>query len=192
MPSFNAWIDVPLAVTVYAVTVGGFFLWLHKGEIEGVSDPSLLRPRVATRVAVIILCLLLACLVAGVAFWAVLLGILLLAMVSLLFSGEVGGIVGGPMAFVAVVAKEYVLGFPGLVLSPEPEPRSSATPQPQSPLIGRKGRTRSPLRPSGEALIDGRVIAVVSDDGSFIDSDSEVLVASVRNGMHRVRTVGTR
>lgn len=62
----------------------------------------------------------------------------------------------------------------GTAVSPE---RSDAT-QDFSKLVNRTGKTTTPLRPSGKAVIDGTVYDVVTQ-GAFIDVNKDIKVVEV-------------
>ena len=58
-----------------------------------------------------------------------------------------------------------------------------------APSLGAAGRAASPLRPSGTAEFDGRLVDVVSD-GAFIASGAEVVVIQVQGDHVTVREAG--
>jgi membrane-bound ClpP family serine protease len=53
-------------------------------------------------------------------------------------------------------------------------------------LVGRVGRTLTPLRPSGHVELDGRRVDALAEEG-FLPADSQVLALRVRSGQIVVR-----
>jgi membrane-bound serine protease (ClpP class) len=56
-------------------------------------------------------------------------------------------------------------------------------------LAGRRGKTRTPLRPGGAVIVDGNDLGAVTEHGEFIEADAEIEVVVVRYGEAVVRAV---
>ena len=96
--------------------------------------------------------------------------------------GNVLGIFGLPVLTVAIFVGEYILGFPGLILSPTERRALPAREPPSTPMLGRNAITFGPLRPQGEIEIDGQKFSASSDSGRMIDSGVAVRVTGIKNG----------
>jgi len=75
------------------------------------------------------------------------------------------------------------------------EPPRSADEEPASPyeeLIGKTGRTLTPLRPSGSAEIDGKRTDVVADGGVMILEGEKIVVVSASGNRIAVRRTTER
>ena len=186
--AFAPMIDLPLAVA----TVIGFLLHFNawsRGESADTSiDLGSRLPAARIRVVVFFLAVLFVCWMVNFAFWAVLAA---LVAIGIVFSTLAGGDSSGAELFVffaAYVIREWAFGFPQLILGPPSDrhvtPRDAL---PDSELIGRRGVALSPLRPSGDADVEGSVVSVVSDDGRLIDAGMDVVVSGTRNGRVCVR-----
>lgn len=187
---FAAAIDLPLA----AATLLGFLLhfntWAHSNTADTSVDLAIRLPAARFRVVCFFVGLVLLCWITNFAVWAVFALLLALGFaVSMLAGGEGDG--GGVfLLFARYAIREWAFGFPQLVLQP---PQSTEKDSDDSPsrdiLSGMRGRTVSPLRPCGEADVEGRVVPVMSDDGELLDAGKEVVVIGKRNGIFRVRPV---
>jgi len=88
------------------------------------------------------------------------------------------GLVGG-----LFLLREWCFGFPNVVLVPPETPDSpKENLSEMSAIVGKVGRTVTPISPTGEALIDERRVSVCSADGRLIESGVDIIVAYCRNG----------
>ena len=84
----------------------------------------------------------------------------------------------GLFAFLAMpffFAGQFVLGFPirkTLVLTPEPRPVENA----KNSYLNCRGVVASPLRPNGAIKIDGQSLDATSEDGTFVEIGTAVIV----------------
>lgn len=100
-------------------------------------------------------------------------------------------IVGGPIAVWGAFRLLPHLPFArGFYLRPPAltEAERQAAAPPATSLLGKTGEATSPLRPSGSALIEGRVVAVVAD-GSMVAAGSRVKVVDVSGNRVVVREI---
>ena len=105
--------------------------------------------------------------------------------IALLGVNVEGGFVGFFAA--AYFVREWSFGFPELILHPATNDDPTLNLDPTHELVGSTGKTSSPLRPTGEAVVGDVTVSVASEDGSLIDAGTEVIVTSYRNRLLRVR-----
>ena len=149
---FRLAVDLPLLVGVVALFLGFNEWWARKSELQ----VNLVDRLPAARFRIILFFGLLAvfCWYLNFAFWFL---IVLVGAVGVAISVALGG--GGEgigLLATAYMIREWAFGFPQLRLQP---PDYSAAPKADGEtceLIGARGKTLSPLRPCGDAEIDGK------------------------------------
>ncbi len=124
-------------------------------------------------------------------------GGLLMTFVSIVLAAASTG-QGITMLFVALLLAGVILFFilrflarrgvlrKFILVDSEKKESGYVAPKEQEHLLGKEGRTLTPLRPAGSVLIDDRRIDVVSE-GDFIDKDAEVVVVEVEGARVVVR-----
>ena len=186
MPSFSPWIDIPIALVCYVASLAGMLFWVHRSDQHDVEATFETTRRVCIRVAILTLSLFTATYLADIAFWVVVGILLLLALVVVV--GDGFGILGLSLVGIAYLFKEYVLGFPELILAP-PKPIEQANTDGghSAAFVGRSTVTVSPLRPIGEVELDGLRMAARSARGDYIPRDAKVVVIGSQNATLIVR-----
>lgn len=114
--------------------------------------------------------------------------VIFLFLILLVFGGDIFGILGLPAIAVAYMLKEYVLGFPDLILDP-PSPLETDN-ELQASLakhIGQVAITTSSLKPIGEIELNDVRLTAASESGVFIDPGTDVVIVGVKNGKLVVR-----
>lgn len=185
--AFAPVIDLPLAFITSVGFVLHFNAWARHMTSESNLDFTSRLSKARTRVFALIATILLVCWSVNFAFWFVLtLPILLGSMIAAVMDEASSGI--ELFSFAGYLVREWSFGFPQLILE-SPEDRHDARHEdaPKANVMGLRGVTVSPLRPIGEANIDGTVISVISDDGRLTDTGTHVIVSNVRNGRFCVR-----
>lgn len=186
MPSFSFWIDLPLAFLGYFLGLWGTLAWIFRSNQAVVARTARTWRRVASRLAQVSAVIVASCYLANIPIWSVAAGVTVLLLL---------GILGGPLAIPAIpvvvlggLLKEYVLGFPELVLTlPNPAGTVPDPSRPNTHHIGQTAVTRSPLRPQGEVELEGRPVPAISTSGTFIPAGSSVVVTGWQGDAVRVR-----
>lgn len=170
---------------IYIVVLVGMLHWVHRTDQVSVRKTPETTRRIWSRLAIVAGCLLLGCYFLDVAFWIV--AVLACVMVLLAMTGELLGIVGLPLIALGYVIKEFVMGFPELVLEPaEQHPTRPGLDHKHAEFIGRCGVVVSPMRPSGEIEVDG-VLLQAKSEGKMIDKGTTVRVTRLQGGTLVVR-----
>jgi hypothetical protein len=185
---FTPIFDLPLCAVVLCAFILHFNRWAIKFEGSTIDLPSRL-PKARRRVVLLFVLLVLLCWALNIAFWSVFAFLLVLGIVVATFAGGDGG---GAFALVgaAMLIREWAFDFPQFVLHPPSVGHSASVRLEESvKLIGMTGVTSSPLRPIGEAHIDGQRHSVVSHDGTWIDEGTPIVVKSWRNGLPEVAPI---
>lgn len=186
MPSFAPWIDIPLAALVYVAAVMGVLYWVRRTDQQSTRRARETTRRVSVRLALLTAGLLLVCYLVGFAFWIAALVAIVLVLAALA-GGQVGAL-GLPLVVLAHLVKEYIMGFPELVLDPpEPTEDAPAIDDRMSALVGRSAIAVAPLRPQGAVEIDGKRLPAASDCGMMISTGTALRVTGCRNGTLLVR-----
>lgn len=175
MKHFSPWIDIPIAIALYVAVVVGFLAWVHKSSQTSVARNEETRDRLVFRLGVIFVTIGLICYLLDIAFWLVVCVIFIL-LLSLFAEGFLG-ILAIPIVALAMFTKEYVLGFPELILSPR---ESTDGPADLNCLIGNTGSTVTSLRPQGEIEINGQRYIAESESGDLIDRETPVTIVGVK------------
>ena len=185
-PSFSPGIDVPVALVCYVASLAGTLLWVRRSDQQNVEATFETTRRVCIRLAILVLSLFAATYLVDVAFWVVVVVLPLLSLVVVV--GDSLGILGLATMGVAYLLKEYVLGFPELILAP-PKPIDEANTEGDHSVafVGRSTITVSPLRPIGEIELDGVQMAARSDCGDYIPRDAKIVVIGSQSGTLIVR-----
>lgn len=189
LPKFLPSVDVPLAASIYAFSLMATVIWLRRMRSQGDRLIEVTEARIATRILVVVLSLLVPCYLIDIAFWGVAALIMALFVFGLLVGGEPGGIIAGPVLIAGLFVREFVLGFPGLILRPEPVRQIANHETINDPFVGLRAVTDSALRPTGRILHGGCVLQAASDDGTFIDANVAVSILSFRNGIYSVAKI---
>ncbi len=181
--AFAPMIDLPLAGITLSAFIWHFNRWAFHHDIDTSIDVASRLPVARLRVIALFVCALLVCWLANFAFWSIFALLLGIGMaVALVAGGDVDGGAFGLWA-AAYLIREWSFGFPQLVLHPQTHDTGSiASAADTGELVGKSGVTTSPLRPTGDAEIDGVTYSVASADGQLLDSGARVTVTSYRNG----------
>ncbi len=186
--SFSPWIDLPLALLIYAVLLASILYWVHGGKQQTIEKTLKTTRGITFRLGLVISCLVVGCYATNIAFW--LASVIAMLLVLAVGAGEVLGILGLPFLGLGYLVKEFVLGFPELVLSPpEDRPAEVANIGCLAEFIGRHAMTTGPCRPQGEIEIDERRFPAISDSGVMIDAGKPLRVTGERNGSLLVRAI---
>lgn len=188
-PNFSTTIDLYLAGAIYTVSVFVTVIWLRRTLTRNEQRIKATEGQIAARILLIVLSLLILCYLIDLAFWSVVGLILAILILGLGIGGEPGGVIAMPFVLGALFIREFVLGFPGLVLEPEPMRATAKQETDIDPLIGQQVVTISPLRPTGSIVYEGRILPAASEAGRFVDSDTAVSVTGFRNGIYLVETI---
>ncbi len=189
LPHFYSTVDVPLAVSIYVLSVFGTVIWLRRAKTENVRLTKVTEVRVASRILIVLLSILVPCYLIDFAFWGAATLVLALLIFGSFVGGEPGGVIAGPVVIAALFVREYVLGFPDLILHPEAAHKTAPQELLIDPLVGQQAITVSVLRPFGSIEFDGRVLQAVSDTRDFIDTNSSVFIRSSRDGVYSVEII---
>ena len=94
-----------------------------------------------------------------------------------------------PAIIILYVLQQYVLGFPDrddwILPSPKSE-TSDASPQ-LNQWIAYHGLTCTVVKPTGVAEIDGKRFEVISEMGNLIESETAIMVSSVKGNRLVIR-----
>lgn len=189
LPNFSPTVDLPLAALIYASALLATVVWLRRVRSKSDLLIEVTETRVAARILVVVLSLLIPCYLIDFAFWGLTALIVALFIFGLLVGGEPGGIIAGPVFVAALFVKEFVLGFPELILHPETVRQPEDPEISRYPLVGHQAFTASPLRPTGSIVHDGRFYQASSETGVFIESDVPISIVSFRNGVYLVEEI---
>lgn len=183
--AFAPLIDVPFTCVLIALFVWNFNRWAVADDVDTTVDLSQRLPMARWRVVTLFCGILAACWFLNFSAWSIFAFIMAVGFgVAMLFGDSEG--VFAPLV-TAYIIREWAFGFPQLILQPPSAEASTATTNPKNDFIGKSGITTSPLRPIGDANIDGTVLTVSSHDGSLIDEGTEVTVVAYHSGQLRVR-----
>lgn len=186
--SFSPWIDLPLALLIYAVVLASVFYWVHGDKQQIIEKTPKTTRGITFRLGLVISCLFVGCYATNIAFWFV--GVIAVLLVLAVGAGDVLGILVLPFLGLGYLLKEFVLGFPELLLSP-PDDRFvevSSTGR-FAEFLERLAITTGPCLPQGEIEIDEGRFPAISDSGMMIDSGKPVRVTGERNGSLLVRAI---
>jgi membrane-bound ClpP family serine protease len=104
-------------------------------------------------------------------------------LLLLAYTGLSLGLPALPLIVLGSLAKEFILGFPELVLSPGSRPDRKAVSEVEvHEMVGWKATTTAALRLQGEVSIDGENFRATSDSATMIDAGVLVEVVGFRNG----------
>ncbi|MGB7326968.1 MAG: hypothetical protein WBD31_18985 [Rubripirellula sp.] len=185
--AFAPIIDLPLIAVTLALFVWHFNRWAARNDLETNLDVAARLPTARLRVLALLVGVLGMCWYLNFAVWGIFAALLAAGLViALVIGGELDGGVSGLWA-AAYLIREWSFGFPQIVLHPQLDDGPTSRDKPSHELVGKTGTTSSPLRPVGDALIDGILVSVTSDDGSLLGADTDVIVTSYRNGLPCVR-----
>jgi membrane-bound ClpP family serine protease len=145
--------------------------------------------QVASRILIVLLSIFIPCYLIDFAFWVAVAFLFALFIFGSMIGGEPGGVIAWPVFIAALFVREFVLGFPDLILHPEAANKIQPQGESSDPLIGLQARTVSALRPFGSIALEGRILQAVSDSGDFIDTNTIVCIRSSRNGTYSVEVV---
>jgi len=180
MPRFTPIIDLPVLMFAFIATLAGTLYWVFQTEQDGVPKTGDAASRAAFRLSIVAGLMGVFCYLTGIAFWFVLI-ITAFLMLGVL-AGDMLGIAGLPLVALGYLVKEYVLGFPELILSPKLGDTNVGQTQEFHEMVGRNAITTAPLRPQGDIVIDGQFFPASSDSGTLIDPGVAVFVVGSRNG----------
>ena len=179
MPHFNPLIDLPIMAAIWAAVLAGTLFWVFGTSQDKVERSREVISRTTFRITLLVAMFGAICWLVGVAFWAVIPIAMLIVLLGL------GGVGAGPLAIPFVVfgmlIKDYVLGFPELILSPPTETRQKSSSQPCA-LTGATGTTLGPLAPQGDVSVEGDAYPAASANSTMIDPGKSVLVVGEKNG----------
>ena len=183
--AFAPLIDVPFVCVLIALFVWNFNRWAVADDADTTVDLSQRLPTARWRVIALFGGILAACWFLNFSAWSVFAFIMAVGFgVAMLFGESAGEF--APLV-TAYIIREWAFGFPQLILQPPSPEATRPTAQQESELIGKSGITTSPLRPIGDAEIDGTVMSVSAHDGSLLDEGTEVTIVAYRNGQLRVQ-----
>lgn len=189
LPNFLPTVDLPLAALIYALALLATVVWLRRKQSKSDLQIEVTETRIATRILVVVLSLLIPCYLIDFAFWGLTALIVALFIFGLLVGGEPGGVIAGPILVATLFVREFVLGFPELILHPKPVRQPEDQEKLSNLLVGQQALTASPLRPTGSIVHDGRIYQAASEAGIFIESDVPITIVGFRNGVYFVEEI---
>lgn len=178
--SFFPLVDIPLIVITVAAYLWHINRWAYRTDIETSLDLPSGLPKARRRIVFLFVGLGVLCWLLDFAVWSLYACILL---IDLLLAAISNG--GGPagLFFIVYIVREWAFGFPQIILHPpRPTPLEMAKGNLERPLIGKIGVTKTMLRPSGIAIIDGKEQSVVSATGELLKAETHVKVTGYQNG----------
>lgn len=189
--TFAPLIDIPLVSITLAFFILHFNRWAFRNDLDTSADVASRLPSARFRVIVLMVGFLFLCWLFDFAAWSIFAFLAGIGLAIAIFSGWSleGGTVG--LFGAALFIREWAFGFPQLVLHPPGQVIDPSPPKRQHRLIGKSGTTTSPLRPIGDACIDGTIVTVACDDGRLIESGTPVVVSCYKNGRLYVSTETT-
>lgn len=176
---FQPLLDIPLALLTLAGTWVYFNRWAKSKQREFTLDLVAQLPKARIRVALLVILTLLLCWYFNFGFWIVLGAIPSSMLLSIIAN------LGTPTAAVPWAIREVAFGYPHLVL--HGKSIESDTDRSMQLALGTTVKTYSPLRPSGQIIVDDQLLAACSYDGTYIDGQVLVQVVDFRNGTYQVR-----
>jgi hypothetical protein len=181
--SFAPFVDFPLTGVVLAAFLWHFNRWARRNDIDTSINLASRLPKARLRVVALHVCILIACWYFNVAVWSILGIIFCIGLAAIfLITGDVDG-AGFGLWSAACMIREWAFGFPQLILHPVVHPDCNGSHGfPTDDLVGKTGITISPIRPTGDAEIEGTKYSVASDDGQWIDAGIPIRVKTWRNG----------
>ncbi|MEZ6086812.1 MAG: hypothetical protein R3C05_02015 [Pirellulaceae bacterium] len=188
--TFTLLLDVPLVCMTLTAFIWHFNWWAIHGDVDSTIDLASRLSVARWRVVFLLVGILLLCWLLNIAVWAIFV-VLFGIGVAIVFIAGLGMEAGGGgfvLLAVAFLIREWCFGFPQLILLPETHDSSVARPTVAHPaadtnsLVGKSGVAVSPLRPTGEAEIEGVVYTVASADGRMLDRGTLVTDTLFRNG----------
>ena len=159
--------------------------WVFRTDQSKVPRNRRVAMMIARRLTLVFAGVFLLCVITGWSAWVVMLvaAILLLSMLS----GHILGLAGIGIFY---VLQQYVLGFPDRGdWFLEPPPQTTDIGSSLDVHLGKRGKTLSALKPSGEILIDNERLAALSEDGGYVDAGCDIEVCQIRNGQLVVRSL---
>lgn len=162
---------------VFLVTFVATLTWVHCSTQTYVPRSWGYSVKLVLRVALLMGVLKLISSVVGLPMLGVVIFLVFIAL-SLSSFGDPAGIavIGGFWAL-----QQYILGFPDLekvkLQVPEPQPESSDF----DLLIGKSGEAKTPLAPSGSVVIEGSSYNAVTEDRSYVERGTSVVVRQIKN-----------
>ena len=186
--AFAPLIDIPLVGFTLAVFLWHFSGWAYRDDLDTSVDVPARLSTARLRVITFFVGVLLICWISNVAAWSIFALILAIGLLIAMITG--GDIDGGAFGFwaAAYLIREWSFGFPQLILHPQQsEIASTQTADKGADATGKVGIVVAPLRPCGDAEIEGTLVNVISDDGRMIDVGTEVVITGRRNGRFCVR-----
>ena len=180
--AFSPLIDLPLAFATLLAFLLHFNSWARGIHREIDVDLRSRLPNAMVRVITLFVGVLLFCWLTNFAFWA-LFGLILTFGIAIAIASN-GGQGSGLILFFATYAiREWSFGFPQIVLHPrsDPSPRHETLDE-TSDLIGVRGLAITPIRPCGDVALNGQIFPVVSENGQYIETGTDVIICGKRNG----------
>ena len=182
--SFSPTIDLTLTLVVLTGFILNFVHWSKSKSKNGANS---LQPKLGmaiVRVVFLFAIILFLCWFADIAVWSILAFFAMVGIIVAVCSGDNLGLELS-IALTAGLVREWCFGFPQLILEP---PVTDRVHQNQKDdLIGAVCTVASPLKPSGDVMINEEICAAVSENGTFIDLETTVVVTAFRNGRLYVR-----
>lgn len=167
-------------VIAYLVTLLKILYWMYYSQQETVERSATTTRRVVFRLLILFVAL-------GFIVWVTDVGLLFVVIIASFivlstFVGDLVAVGGLPAVGLFLLIKDFVLGFPELVLAPER--RNSSTDEPIVPqkMLGQKGQLTTNARPQGSIEIDGETWPAASESGVMLERGLYVKVVGVRNG----------
>lgn len=187
--AFNPLIDLPLSFLTILAFVLHFNTWAKNRPSDIHVD---LQSRLKTaRVRVVILLIVIVGLgwLSNLAVWTIYALLLILGLGIAMLMGDGGDESALVVLFVAYLIREWAFGFPLMILNSPQDRGLRSLADTHGNLVGVHGTALTPLRPFGEAEIDGKSISVVSEMGEMIDAGAAILVTDVKDNRVCVRSV---
>lgn len=188
--AFNPVIDLPLSFLTTLAFVLHFNTWAKNRPLDISVD---LQSRLSTarvRVVVLLIAIVGVCWFTNLSVWAIYALLLVLGLGIALLMGDGGDGSGLVVLFIACLIREWAFGFPLMILNSQQDGGIKDFVETHGNLIGVHGITITPLRPFGEAELEGQSVSVVSETGELIDAGVAIRVTGVKSNSICVRLLG--
>jgi hypothetical protein len=180
---FNPTLDLSMVLFTVIAFLLHFQVWAKKGIADSNVDLMSRLPAARLRVVVLFFIIVLSCWALNFSVWAIYTVFLIVGWFIGFVGGGDSGNPGLLFFFIAYAIREWAFDFPELILTPG-KFDAAVTRRKDEPCeqLGTLGVVVSPLRPSGEVELNGIAVSVVSEDGSYVDTGTNVVVTGTRNG----------
>lgn len=187
--AFNPFIDLPLSFLTIVAFVLHFNTWAKNRPVDINVDLQSRLPTARVRVVGLLIAIVGVCWYTNLSVWAIYALLLILGLGISMLMGDSGDGSGLVVLFMAYLIREWAFGFPLMVLNSPQDGGIKDLSETHANLIGMHGTALTPLRPFGEAEIDGQSISVVSETGEMIEVGAAIIVTDLKDNRICVRSI---